>query len=258
MARYKVILSYDGTHFQGFQRQGSVRTVQAEVETALRGVGWQGKTVLSSGRTDTGVHAAGQVVAFDLDWVHSEEDLVRALNANLPPDAAVREASRAADDFHPRYDAVERRYEYRLIFTPHRDPLRERYAWRIWPTLEVDRMKVTAGLLQGSHEFAAFGKSPVPGGSTIRYIYAADWAAEGDELRFTIRGNAFLYHMVRRLVFVQVQVGQNRLSLDEVESSLRSARPLPPGLAPAQGLTLMEVRYVGNRQEAVRLMKTLL
>ena len=258
MARYKVILTYDGTHFQGYQRQGPVRTVQAEMETALRGLGWQGKTVLSSGRTDSGVHAAGQVVAFDLDWSHSEEALARALNANLPADAAVREVSRAADDFHPRFDAVERRYQYRLIFTPFRDPLRERYAWRIWPALTVDQLQMAAGLLQGSHDFAAFGTPPVPGGSTIRYIYSADWAAEGDEWRFTIRGNAFLYHMVRRLVFVQVQVGQNRLSLEEIQASLRDARPLPPGLAPAQGLTLMEVRYVENRQEAVRLIKTLL
>lgn len=258
MARYKVILTYDGTHFQGYQRQGLVRTVQAEMETALRGLGWQGKTVLSSGRTDSGVHAAGQVVAFDLDWQHSEEELARAINAHLPADAAVREARLAADDFHPRFDAVERRYQYRLIYAPYREPLRERYAWRIWPTLDVDQLQTAAGLLQGSHDFAAFGTPPVAGGSTVRYIYAADWTAEGDELRFTIRGNAFLYHMVRRLVFVQVQVGQNRLSLEEFQASLRTAHPLPPGLAPAQGLTLMEVRTVENRQEAVRLMKTLL
>ena len=258
MARYKVILAYDGTHFQGYQRQGPVRTVQAELETALRGLGWQGKTVLSSGRTDSGVHAAGQVVAFDLDWQHSYEELARALNANLPLDAAVSEVSLAEDDFHPRFDAVERRYEYRLIITPFRDPLRERYAWRFWPTMDVDQLQAAAGLLQGSHDFAAFGTSPVPGGSTVRYIYGADWTAEGSELRFTIRGNAFLYHMVRRLVFVQVQVGLNRLSLNDFQAGLQTARPLPPGLAPAQGLTLMEVRYVGNRQEAVRLMKTLL
>ena len=258
MAHYKVILAYDGTHFLGYQRQGPVRTVQAAVETALSGLGWQGKTVLASGRTDTGVHAAGQVVAFDLDWNHSEEDLARALNANLPQDAAVREVRKTVDTFHPRFDAVERRYQYRLICASYRDPLRERYTWRIWPALEVDQLRIAAGLLQGSHDFAAFGTPPVPGGSTVRYIYAADWAVEGDELRFTIRGNAFLYHMVRRLVFVQVQVGQNRLSLDELETSLRNARPLPPGLAPAQGLTLMEVRYVDNEQAAVRMMKTLL
>jgi len=243
MARYKVILAYDGTHFLGYQRQGPIRTVQAALETALRGVGWQGDTVLSSGRTDTGVHAAGQVAAFDLDWSHSEEELARAINFYLPADVAVHEVKRAADDFHPRYDARERRYQYRIYTTPYRDPLRERFAWRVWPAPNAGLLQAAAGLLPGSHDFAAFGQPPIPKGSTIRTVFSADWELEGDELRFTIRGNAFLYHMVRRLVFVQVQVGQNRLSLDEMDAGLRNARPLLPGLAPAQGLTLMEVRY---------------
>jgi tRNA pseudouridine38-40 synthase len=251
MAHYKVILAYDGTHFLGFQRQGSARTVQVVIETALRGMGWQGKTVLASGRTDSGVHAAGQVVAFDLDWTHSEEDLTRALNANLPLDIAVRETRKTAEDFHPRYDAVGRCYHYRLACAQTRDPLRERYVWRIWPKLELDQLQKAAELLQGSHDFAAFGTPPVPGGSTIRCVYSADWKAEGDELRFTIWGDAFLYHMVRRLVFVQVQVGQKRISLDELQASIRNAQPLPPGLAPAHGLTLMEVRYDEIRQETV-------
>lgn len=243
MAHYKVILAYDGTHFLGYQRQGSVRTVQAELETALRGLGWQGDSVLSSGRTDTGVHAAGQVVAFDLDWSHSQEELARAINYNLPTDVAVRELRLAADDFHPRFDAVDRRYQYRIYTSPYRDPLRERFAWRVWPAPDAGLLQAAAWLLPGSHDFAAFGKPPKPNGSTIRMIFSADWAVEGDEMRFTIKGNAFLYHMVRRLVFVQVQVGQNRLSLDEMDTGLRSTRPLPPGLAPAQGLSLMEVRY---------------
>lgn len=256
MAHYKVILAYDGTQFQGYQRQGPVRrTVQAEVEKALRGLGWQGKAVLSSGRTDTGVHAAGQVVSFELDWDHSSNDLVHALNASLPGDVAAREASLVDAGFHPRYNAVERCYRYRIYLSPLRDPLRERFAWRVWPAPNADRLRAAAELLHGSHDFAAFGNPPKPGGSTVRIIYGADWQPEGDELRFTIRGNAFLYHMVRRLVYVQVQVGQNRLNLDEMETGLRSARPLPPGLAPAHGLVLMEVRYAESRQEAVRVMK---
>jgi tRNA pseudouridine38-40 synthase len=258
MAHYKVILAYDGTQFQGYQRQGPVRTVQAAVEEALRGLGWQGKTVFCSGRTDTGVHAVGQVVSFELDWGHSCEALVHALNAGLPEDVAVRDASEVDADFHPRYNAVERQYRYRIYLAPQRDPLRERYAWRVWPAPDLERLRAAAGLLPGNHDFAAFGNPPQAGGSTVRHIYGADWEPEGDELRFTIRGNAFLYHMVRRLVFVQVQVGQNRLNLDEMETGLRCARPLPPGLAPAQGLVLMEVRFAESRQEAVRLMKTLL
>ena len=249
MAHYKVILAYDGTHFLGYQRQGPVRTVQAAVETALSGLGWQGKTVLASGRTDTGVHAAGQVIAFDLDWSHSEEELARAMNFNLPSDVAVCEARQVAETFHPRFDARDRRYQYRIYTTPFRDPLRERFAWRVWPAPSVDQLRAAAGLLAGSHDFAAFGNPPVAHGSTIRFIFETDWTVEGDEMRFDIRGNAFLYHMVRRIVFVQVQVGQNRLSLEELKAGIREARPMPPGLAPAHGLTLMEVRYGDIGQE---------
>ena len=137
MARYQVILAYDGTFFKGYQRQAQARTVQAVVETALRQLGWRGRTVLSAGRTDTGVHASGQVIAFDLEWAHPAEELLRALNANLPEDVAAREIHEADLEFHPRYWAVSRRYRYRLFCQETRDPLRERYAWRVWPPVEM-------------------------------------------------------------------------------------------------------------------------
>jgi tRNA pseudouridine38-40 synthase len=258
MARYKVILTYDGTHFKGFQRQGSARTVQSELEKALRGLGWTGRAVLSAGRTDSGVHAAGQVAAFDLEWEHPDEDLLQALNAGLPEDAAVKTLSRERDDFHPRFDALERSYRYRLYAGPARDPLRERYAWRVWPAPVRERLAEAARLLEGSHDFAAFGSPPKPGGSTRRFIFEARWGGEGDELVFEIRGNAFLYHMVRRLVYAQVQVGLERWSSASFQDAIGLARPLPPGLAPAQGLTLVAVRCAESRQEAERQMQTLL
>jgi tRNA pseudouridine38-40 synthase len=258
MEHYKLILAYDGTHFQGYQRQGQTRTVQSEIEIALRQLGWKGKSILSSGRTDTGVHASGQVIAFDLDWTHTPDDLVYALNAGLPEDIVVQQAQVVAKEFHPRYDAVERAYRYRIYLALHNDPLRERFAWRLTPDVDLELLEQAASLLPGNHDFAAFGRPPQKGGSTIRHIYRAAWQAKGDELEFEIRGNAFLYHMVRRLVMTQVQVGQKRLSLDEFAAAVRETRPLPPGLAPAQGLVLLEVRYAADRQEAVRLMKTLL
>jgi tRNA pseudouridine38-40 synthase len=243
MAHYKVILAYDGTHFQGFQRQGTNRTVQAEVENALRGLNWGGRAILSAGRTDTGVHAAGQVVAFDLEWPHPTEALVKALNAHLPEDVAAKSAEVAEEEFHPRYDAQERCYRYRIYLSPHRDPLRERFAWRVWPIPGLDLLQAAAQRLTGRHDFAAFGNPPRAGGSTERMIFSCGWEAEGDELRFEVRGNAFLYHMVRRMVYVQVQAGQNRLSLEAIDEAILHTRPLPPGLADPQGLVLWEVRY---------------
>ncbi len=244
MERYKVTLAYDGTDFFGFQRQGLTRTVQLEVEAALRRLNWQGRAILSSGRTDTGVHASGQVIAFDLEWAHGTESLLRALNANLPFDVAVKAVEVVEPDFHPRYDARMRCYRYQVLFAPQRDPLQDRFVWRIWPPCEVERLQAAACLLHGTHDFAAFGTPPRPGGSTIRTVFQAGWQPwEENILRFEVTGNAFLYHMVRRMVFVQMLIGQQRISLDAMQEAVLQAKPLIPGLAPPKGLILKEVKY---------------
>jgi tRNA pseudouridine38-40 synthase len=253
MARYQIILAYDGTHFLGSQRQAASRTVQSELEKALRKIGWDEKTITLAGRTDTGTHASGQVAAFDLDWGHGLADLHKALNAHLPHDMAVREVKVAANAFHPRFDASSRRYRYRLFCTSVRDPLRERYAWRVWPA--VTDLAPIAFIWLGTHDFAAFGSPPRTEGSTVRTVLYAGWQNHGDEWIFDIQADAFLYRMVRRLVYVQVAVGQGRLPVETLERVLEkspaSARELrkvsqsqiPAGLAPASGLTLVEVCY---------------
>jgi tRNA pseudouridine38-40 synthase len=246
MARYQVILAYDGTDFNGFQRQASdeVRTVQGTVEAALRRIGWQGKSVLAAGRTDTGVHASGQVISFDHDWKHSPEDLLAAINANLPPDVAVRTVELTKTNFHPRFDALARCYHYRGFCQPVRDPLRERYAWRIWPAAELGLMQSAAQQLLGKHDFAAFGTPPQAGGTTIREIFFANWRQEVDGLVFEISANAFLYHMVRRLVGFQIAIGQGNLEPNAVRRCLENSKQeLVRGLAPPQGLTLVDVSY---------------
>jgi tRNA pseudouridine38-40 synthase len=249
MARYQVTLAYDGTDFFGFQRQGEKRTVQVVAESALRSIGWQGKTILASGRTDSGVHASGQVISFDLDWHHSTDALRRAMNANLPDDVAAMVVQTAGEEFHPRYDARVRTYQYRVYCASNRSPLVERYAWRLWPEADIQKLADAAQLLIGTHDFAAFGTSPRPGGSTIRTIFAAGWVQQAGGLQFEVSGNAFLYHMVRRMVFLQVLVGQNQLDLVEWEKAIQEAQPQTPGLAPANGLILTEVRYTLSEQE---------
>ena len=250
MARYQVILAYDGTLFEGSQRQANSRTVQGDLEKALRKVGWSGTSVLIAGRTDTGVHATGQVAAFDLDWSHADGELVNALNAYLPADAAVREARIARDDFHPRFDAASRRYRYRLFCQPVRDPLREKLAWRTWPAVDGECLVQTAALLMGTHDFAAFGSPTTPKGTTVRTVIKAEWqSVSADEWQFEVQADAFLYRMVRRLVFVQVAVAQGRSSVEAMARSLAEQAQgpgkadLPSGLAPAHGLTLVEVTY---------------
>jgi tRNA pseudouridine38-40 synthase len=249
MARYKITLAYDGAGFLGFQRQASGRTVQAEVERALRRLNWTGKSVLAAARTDAGAHATGQVIAIDLDWMHAAADLGRALNACLPHDIAAREVVAVAGNFHPRYDARVRSYHYRIYCQPERDPLRERYAWRVWPEVQLERLHTAARLFLGGHDFAAFGTPPLPGGSTQRLVYSAGWKANSQGLLFEVSANAFLYHMVRRLVFLQALVGQSRLTLEALQNAIAGDRSQPPGLAPAHGLVLTEVRYTLNEQE---------
>ena len=249
MARYQLTLAYDGTDFFGSQRQTSKRTVQGELEKALCKLGWTGRSVLMSGRTDTGVHATGQVVALDLDWSHSDDELVRALNAVLPADMAVQQARIVHSKFHPRFDALSRRYHYRLFCQPLRHPVRERFAWRVWPAIDNDLLAEAAELFLGTHDFSAFGSPTTPKGGTVRTVMKAKWSQSreaGEELHFEVRADAFLYRMVRRLVFVQVVVAQGKASTDAITAALAepaSAGKLPAGLAPAHGLTLVEVAY---------------
>jgi tRNA pseudouridine38-40 synthase len=245
MARYKIILAYDGTEFFGSQRQAETRTVQSVVEAALRKIGWWDRSILMAGRTDQGVHASGQVAAFDLNWQHSPEDLMRALNATLPADVAVRSVSVCSPDFHPRFDALARSYRYTIFCDAARQPLRERYAWRVWPELDFDRLQAAAQALVGKHDYAAFGRATRPGGSTIREVWQASWQRQDDGLTFEVTANAFLYHMVRRMVFVQVSVAQGNLEAEDLSRALAQpqSRPMFQGLAVSQGLTLVEVRY---------------
>jgi tRNA pseudouridine38-40 synthase len=250
MARYQMILAYDGTDFVGSQRQANPRTVQGELEKALRKLGWSGNSVLMAGRTDTGVHAAGQVAAFDLEWAHSPEDLRNALNANLPLDMATREVRLAPEKFHPRFDASFRRYRYRLLCAPTRNPLRERFAWRVWPAVKVAELAPLAQIFIGTHDFAAFGSPPRSHASTVRTVFLAGWRQVEDECWFEVQADAFLYHMVRRLVGTQVKVGQGKLPAGSLSQALAGRAKIPIGLAPANGLTLMEVGYSSLADES--------
>lgn len=242
-ALYKIILAYNGSAFAGYQRQAGARTVQAELERALQQIGWGGSHVLAAGRTDAGVHARGQVVSFQLDWAHTTEDLRNALNHYLPQDMAVRAVSEVPDGFHPRYDAKWRQYRYRIYCQPVRDPLRADFAWQVWPEVQVDLMNAAAANLVGTHDFGAFGSAMTEGGPTVREVFSALWSGEGDEWQFDIVANAFLYHMVRRITFALVSIGQGEAPVSLIADGLHSGELGLTGLAPAEGLVLEVVEY---------------
>jgi tRNA pseudouridine38-40 synthase len=249
MARYQVILAYDGTAYQGFQRQASAPTVQGEVEKALQNLGWRGRSILAAGRTDTGVHAAGQVIAFDLDWKHAEDDLRAAINAHLPVDIAVQRLIEVDEDFHPRYDAISRTYRYHIFCQENRHPLRERFAWRVMPQVDLNRLEQAASLLPGRRDFASFGTPLRAGGSTVRTVFQAGWRNfqsqwGNPDLVFEITAEAFLFHMVRRLVAAQVLVGQAKVDVGEFTSLLeKPSETVIQGLAPPTGLVLVGVVF---------------
>ncbi len=244
MARYQAILAYDGTDFFGYQRQRQGRTVQGVLEEALHALGWAGRTVLAAGRTDRGVHAAGQVIAFDLDWDHHPADLQAALNAGLPADMSIRTLRIARPEFHPRYDARARCYVYQILEQPVRDPLRERYAWRVWPVLDRRGLDQATARLIGRHDFAAFGKPMKPTGGTWRTIREARWQMDGDLLQFRVVADAFLHRMVRRIVHLLVVIGHGRFEPDVIAEYLQNASErTAQGLAPPHGLILTEVTY---------------
>jgi len=249
MARYQLILAYDGTDFFGFQRQGETRTVQSVVEKALKELGWQEESLLFAGRTDTGVHANGQVISFQLNWQHEDSDLVNALNARLPKDAAVRNISKVKAEFHPRYDATSRRYVYRIYQAPERNPLLDRFAWRVWPVLNSDTLSRAAGIFIGRHDFAAFGRPMKAGSTTTREVFESQWTKTVEGWEYRISANAFLYHMVRRLVYVQVEAARSNLTLETLKDGFTHPTLINPGLAPAQGLSLDRVEYQSTTQE---------
>lgn len=243
LAHYKIILSYNGSAYAGFQRQLNVPTVQSAVEQSLREIGWQEKSIRSAGRTDAGVHAKGQVISFHLDWKHSTEDLRNALNYYLPEDIAAQSVTVVASDFNPRFDAKSRRYRYNLFCQPVRDPLRSPFAWRVWPAVNVELMNKAAEALIGRHDFIAFGSPTMEGGTTLREVCRAEWQQQGDEAFFEIVANAFLYHMVRRITFALVAVGQGSEPVEIIATGLATGELPLTGLAPAQGLVLEEVSY---------------
>ncbi len=247
--RVKAVVMYDGTAYKGFQIQVGVPTIQGELEDVLKRLtGGTSVRVVAAGRTDAGVHAQGQVVAFDVAWRHALADLQRGMNALLSEQIAVLSLSEICDDFHPRYAASSRRYRYTIYRAPIRNPLVCRYSLHVTRALCIKVMQRAADCLIGEHNFAAFG-SPPEGKNTVREVFVAAWRESGDWLTFDIEANAFLYRMVRMVVGTMLRVGAGTLTLDEFEGLVQGGElGSPSGLnggpaVAAKGLCLMAVNY---------------
>jgi tRNA pseudouridine38-40 synthase len=199
--------------------------------------------ITGAGRTDSGVHASGQVISFELDWRHDAESLRRAINSYLPDDIVLLEMEETHADFHPRYDAQRRAYRYDLYNSPERSPLYRLYSWYVRTPLDVEKMNEAASHLVGVHDFATFGQPP-QGHVTVREVFRAEWQREGQLLSFYIEGNAFLYRMVRSIVGSLKVVGEGKWTVDEFVAALEARdRDRAAMTAPPQGLCLVSITY---------------
>jgi tRNA pseudouridine38-40 synthase len=243
--RYRATVEYDGTDFAGFQLQPRHRTVQGELEAALARLN-QGErvTVDGAGRTDAGVHASGQVIAFTYAGEVAGGRLQRAINALLPADVAIRDLRRAPDGFQPRYAARYREYRY-TVWNGPRSPLRERQAlgWRA--PLDIAAMADAASVFEGRHDFSAFGGTTDR--SPVRTVYMVRVRSEGRLVTIDVRADGFLRGQVRRMVAGLLEVGMNRIDETALREALAGREPALNGAAaPAKGLCLRRV-VIGRR-----------
>lgn len=247
MTRYKAIIAYDGTHFNGFQKQPNGRTVQEEMEKTLKKMA-NGKeiTVFGSGRTDAGVHAMGQVIHFDYPEERPLERMRFALDTQSSEDIAVKAVEIVSDDFHARYLVKEKTYQFRVDIGKPRSPFRRHYASYFPYPLNLSKIQRALPDLIGTHDFTSFCASGSSIEDKVRTIYEAKMEVNeaGDELLFTFRGNGFLYKMIRILVGTLLKIGNGRLSEDSIpEIIAKKDRNAAGPTAHPEGLYLYEVVY---------------
>ena len=241
-ATFRLVIEYDGSEFHGWQVQRTHRTVQGEIETALRRLAHGPVRLAGAGRTDAGCHAAGQVASVKLTTRLSTGRLQQALNAILPGDVRIVEAAEVEPDFHARYDAMRRAYRY--VIEPRSIPIRRRYAWARAVRAGVAALNEASRPLLGAHDFTTFSKQGSGNGGPRCRITRARWSGRRGRLRFDIESDRFLYTMVRRIVATVVRASESGTGALAIESALeaRDRRAAAPP-APAHGLYLMRVRY---------------
>lgn len=242
-----LVVGYEGTRYHGFQIQGDVPTIQGEIERALSRLTGERIRIASASRTDVGVHAKGQVVAFGTNSNLPLKTLVRALNHYLAQDIAVSKAFRVSDDFDARRDALSREYCYCLLNSPTPCPLLRRSTYFVPRPLDIEAMNEACQVLLGSHDFAPFASSLDGRRSTVRIVYRAEVVREGDVVTFHMVANSFLPHQVRNTMGALLKMG---LGKSDVETFCQIAGSKTPGVAgpalPPHGLCLMKVNYPHN------------
>jgi tRNA pseudouridine38-40 synthase len=248
MRNLKLVLSYDGTEFSGWQVQPGAATVQGALALAIGRVTGENILPQGSGRTDAGVHALGQVASFGTQSPIPPENLVIALNDILPGAIRVLEATEVPGEFHARKSARAKTYRYRMYRGAICSPFITRYVWHYPYPLDEDQMQEVAGMIVGEHDFTSFAAVDPERGreemSNVRQIFSSSWERQSNEFVYTVRGNGFLHHMVRNLVGTFVLAGKGALRASDLMRILEArSRSAAGATAPASGLCLVSVEY---------------
>lgn len=251
----RLLIAYDGTSFHGWQRQPGLRTVQGVIEESAARVFRHPIDCRAAGRTDAGVHAAGQVANIRTGVDIAVEKLRGALGARLPSDIEIRRVDEVGDDFDATQSAISKLYRYTLYATTRRPVgrLRDRFSYHYWHPLELDRVRAAARHFVGEHDFAAMASAGSPRETTVRTIISVDVHRRCEEVSIDIEGTGFLYNQVRNMVGTLLEIGRGRWTPDRVPDILASGDRQQAGpTAPAQGLCLQWVRYDSRHLQAVR------
>ena len=245
MRNFKIILQYEGTRYQGWQKQESTQnTIQGKLERLLTRLAGAPVEIQASGRTDAGVHAYGQTANFHMDTELSPQELMERINEYLPEDIGVIAIEEVPERFHSRLNAKGKTYRYRVLNSAVPHIFDRRYVYVCPEKLDVDAMKQAAARLCGTHDFKAFTSAKTSRKSTVRSLDSIDIERTGDEIWFSFSGNGFLFHMVRILMGTLLEVGSGKRRAEEMTALLGNGKREEAGpLVPACGLALMKVRY---------------
>ena len=252
MPHFRIVLAYDGTDYVGWQRQANGVSIQALIEDALQSIDGRAVAVAGAGRTDSGVHALGQVAAFTIERALPPDAVVRAINAHLPDAIRILSADEVPPSFHPRFDAIAKTYRYRIWNGEVVSPFERRYAWHVTGALDVDAMCAAARSIEGQHDFAAFQATGSDVATTERKVTSSlvsspervEAANDAPLIVYEITGAGFLRHMVRTIVGTLVEVGRGRRPVKWMKEVLASRDRAAAGpTAPAAGLFLVRVDY---------------
>ena len=250
MKRIKLEVAYDGTNYCGWQIQPKDITIEKILNEQLTELLGEEITVIGASRTDSGVHALGNVAVFDTDSRIPGERMAHALNARLPKDILIQSSKEVPKDFHPRFQETRKTYEYRFYQAPYDNPLTSRYHYFVYVPLDVERMQKAARYFVGKHCFISLCSSKAQVTSYEREIYSCQVKQEGKYITMQVTGSGFLYNMVRLMAGTLLEIGRGRKEPEWVREILKSKERVPVGpKLPAKGLTLMKIQYMEEAKD---------